>query len=173
MPTVIPVATATFNDSGTHTKNGWLKVRFDLCCGQGSKTYPLHYVDHFDREPAEEELADEALLALIPTHKELNPCLCHFITVAPDTTREELEAKVRETFDANTMSQLDNLLSDVEWLDATEWRVKEASLRQAVQLMNTITERGSGGVVPYSTNTKQLIEEVNSRFAGMEVEVGD
>ena len=173
MPTVVPVATATFNDSGTHTKNGWLKVRFDLCYGQGNKTYPLHYVDHFDREPAEEELADESLLALIPTHKELNPCLCHFITVDPDTTREELEAKVREVFDADTLSQLDNLLSDVEWLDATKWRVKETSLRQAVQLMNTSAKRGSGGIIPYSTDTKQLIEEVNPRFAGMEVEVGD
>ena len=168
-----PVATATFNDSGTHTKNGWLKVRFDLCCGQGSKTYPLHYVDHFDREPTEEELADEAKLALIPTHKELNPAICHFITIDPETTRKELEAKVRETFDADTLSQLDNLLSDVEWLDATRWRVKETSLRQAVQLMNTSAKRGSGGIVPYSTDTKQLIEEVNARFAGMEVEVGN
>jgi hypothetical protein len=168
-----PVATATFNDSGTHTKNGWLKVRFDLCYGQGSKTYPLHYVDHFDREPTEEELADEAKLALIPTHRELNPTICHFITVDPKTTREELETKVREIFDADTLSQLDNLLSDVEWLDATRWRVRETSLRQAVQLMNTSAKRGSGGIVPYSTDTKKLIEEVNSRFAGMEVEVGN
>jgi hypothetical protein len=170
MPTV---ATATFNDSGTHTKNGWLKVRFDLCYGQGSKTYPLHYVDHFDREPTEEELADEAKVALIPTHQELNPTICHFITVDPKTTREELETKVREIFDADTLSQLDNLLSDVEWLDATRWRVRETSLRQAVQLMNTSAKRGSGGIVPYSTDTKKLIEEVNSRFAGMEVEVGN
>lgn len=168
-----PLATVTFNDSGTHTKNGWLKVRFDLCYGQGSKTYPLHYVDHFDRQPTEEELENEALLALIPTHKELNPCLCHFITIEPETIREELEAKVREIFDADTLSQLDNLLSDVEWLDATRWRVKEASLRQAVQLMNTSAKRGSGGIVPYSADTKQLIEEVNARFAGMEVEVGN
>ena len=168
-----PVVTATFNDSGTHTKNGWLKVRFDLCYGQGSKTYPLHYVDHFDRELTEEELEDESLLALIPTHKELNPTICHFITIDPETTGEELEAKVREIFDADTLSQLDNLLSDVEWLDATRWRVKETSLRQAVQLMNASAKRGNGGIVPYSTDTKQLIEEVNARFAGLEVEVGN
>jgi len=168
-----PVVTATFNGSGTHTKNGWLKVRFDLCYGQGSKTYPLHYVDHFDREPVEEELADEALLALIPTHKELNPTICHFITIDHETTREELEAKVREIFDADTLSQLDNLLSDVEWLDAIRWRVKEVSLRQVVQLMNASAKRGSGGIVPYSTDIQQLIEEVNARLAGLEVEVGD
>jgi len=168
-----PVVTATFNSSGTHTKNGWLKVRFDLCYGQGGKTYPLHYVDHFDREPTEEELADEARLALIPTHKELNPTICHFITIDPETTRDELEAKVREIFDADTLSQLDNLLSDVEWLDATRWRVKEVSLRQVVQLMNASAKRGSGGIVPYSTDIQQLIEEVNARLAGLEVEVGD
>jgi hypothetical protein len=164
--------TATFNGSGTHVKNGRLKVRFDLRYGQGSKTYPLHYVDHFDREPTEAELADEAKLALIPTHQELNPCLCHFVTIDPETTREELEARVRQIFDADTVNQLDNLLSDVEWLEATRWRVKEASLRQAVQLMNSSAKRGSGGVVPDSANTEQLIEELNSRFAGMEVEVG-
>jgi hypothetical protein len=168
-----PVATATFNASGTHTKNGWLKVRFDLRYGQGSSTYSLHYVDHFDREPTEEELADEARLALIPTHKELNPTICHFITIDSKTTRGELEAKVREVFDAETLSQLDNLLSDVEWLDADSWRVRETSLKQAVQLMNASAKRGSGEVVPHSTDTKQLIEEVNARLAGMEVEVGD
>jgi hypothetical protein len=168
-----PVVTATFNGSGTHTKNSRLKVRFDLCYGQGSKTYPLHYVDHFDREPTEEELEDESLLALIPTHQELNPCLCHFVTIDPETTREELETAVGEIFDTDTVSQLDNLLSDVEWLDATKWRVKEASLKQAAQLMNAGAKRGSGGIIPYSTDTKQLIEEVNARFAGMEVEVGD
>lgn len=164
--------TATFNDSGTHVKNGRLKVRFDLRCGQGSSTYTLHYVDHFDREPTEEELADEAMLALIPTHKELNPCLCHLITIDPETTREELEAKVRQIFDADTVSQLDSLLSDVEWLEATRWRVKEASLRQAIRLMNSSQKRGGGGLVPDSIDTEQLIEELNSRFAGMEVEVG-
>lgn len=168
-----PIATARFNDSGTHTKNGWLKVRFDLRYGQGSKTYPLHYVDHFDLQPTDEELEDESRLVLIPTHKELNPAICHFITIAPETTREELEAKVREIFDTDTLSQLDNLLSDVEWLDATKWRVKEASLRQAVQLMNASAKRGRGRVVPYSTDTKRLIEEIASRFAGMEVEVGN
>jgi len=167
-----PVVTAIFNGSGTHTKNGWLKVRFDLCCGQGSKTHTLHHVDRFDREPTEEELADEARLALIPTHKELNPTICHFITINPEATREELEAKVRGVFDADTLSQLDNLLSDVEWLDATRWRVRETSLKQAVQLMNTSAKRGSGGIVPYSTDAKQLIEEVNARLAGLEVEVG-
>jgi myo-inositol catabolism protein IolC len=140
--------TATFNDSGTHVKNGRLKVRFDLHCGQGSQTYPLHYVDHFDREPTEAELADEAKLALIPTHKELNPCLCHFVTIDPETTREELEAKVRQIFDAGTVSQLDNLLSDVEWLEATRWQVKEASLRQAVQLMNSSQKRGGWWTSP-------------------------
>ena len=165
--------TATFNGSGTHAKNGRLKVRFDLRYGQGGQTYPLHYVDHFDREPTEAELADEAMLALIPTHKELNPCLCHFITIAPETTREELEAKVRQIFDADTVGQLDKLLADVEWLETAKWRVKEASLRQAVQLMNSSAKRGSGGVVPDSTDTEQLIADIDSRFAGMEVEVGD
>jgi hypothetical protein len=59
----------------------------------------------------------------------------------------------------------------VEWLDAARWQVKEASLKQAVRLINA--KRGSGRMVSDSTDTRQLVEEVNARLAGMEVEVGN
>ena len=100
-----------FNPSGTHIHKGFLKVRVDLYPESADKTYALHYVDHFDREPTEEELADEAKLALIPTHKEVNPCLCHFMVIAVDDTPDEILQMAKDLFDNDTVAQLDNFLS--------------------------------------------------------------
>ena len=100
-----------FNPTGTHIHNGFLKVRLDLYPEVGDKTYPIHYVDKYDREPTEEEWADEAKLALIPIHKELNPCLCHFVKVNPDIKALELGALAKTIFDNTTKLGLDDALS--------------------------------------------------------------
>lgn len=144
--------------TGTHIKEGWLKVRFDLYCGQGSKTYPLYYVEKPDRPYTEEELKDKALRDLVPTHKELNPIVCLFIKINPSTTRALMEQIVRETFDTNTVSQLDNILS------------KPNSLGAVNRLMKP--KFGKGRIVPYSTDNQGLITAINARFTGLEVEVG-
>ncbi len=104
--------TAQINESGIHTKSNYLKVRVDIYPPIGSRTYPLHYVDHFDRQPTEEEFADETQLALVPKHKELNPCLCHFFTANPEDTKTVIEDRVRAIFDAHTLQGLDDELAE-------------------------------------------------------------
>jgi hypothetical protein len=101
---------ARINPTGTHVQNGFLKVRVDLYPDPADKTYALHYVDHFDREPTEAELADPAKLALVPVHQELNPCLCHFIAVPGDITREQLLACLEQLFTPDCLATLDEAL---------------------------------------------------------------
>lgn len=147
---------AEINQSGTSIEKGHLYVRVDIYPPLGSKTYPLYYVDHFDREPTEAELTDEALLALIPTHKELNPILCHFIRIDPATTKAELETIIKQTFDANTLQQLDDFQGNPARL---------GRLNKVGQLMNTPAKCGSGrGLTLNEQVQPNLIEQVNTSF---------
>lgn len=92
------VGTIIFNPSGTHIKGGQLKVRVDIYPEPGFKTYEQHDVDVLDAQGK-------------PTgEKQLNPMLSHFITISEDTTKEELENYIKQTFDADTIATLDNAL---------------------------------------------------------------
>ena len=153
--------TAKINTTGTHIQKDFLKVRFDIYPPVGSKTYVLHYVDHLDREPTEEELADSqlpekdqlGLMALISTHKELNPCLCHFIKVSPETTDKQLDGVVRGIFDNSTLSQLDDSLSTA------------SSLTSASSIMRH--KKGEGRGLTKNEQTPMLIAMMNTRFGDM------
>jgi len=100
-----------FNPTGTHIRKGFLKVRVDLYPEPMDKTYVLHYVDHYDQEPTQEELDNPALLALVPTHKEVNPCLCHFITIPETASLLDITAYLQKLFDKDTVASLDDYLT--------------------------------------------------------------
>jgi hypothetical protein len=135
---------AKINLTGTHVQHGFLKVRVDLYPSPTNKTYALHYVDEVDAEGK-------------PTGvKKLNPCLCHFIKIDPQTTKAELEHIIRDTFDADTVSQLDDALSEVTF---------EKRSRAGVIMRS---KAGEGRVL----SVQPKIENINKRFAGLEVEVG-
>ena len=114
---------ARFNETGTHAKgifkrkpteeewkdplklvsvprDHYIKVRIDLYPAEGTKTYSQQYVDEtvWDEERQETVLTGK---------KKLNPCLCHFIKIDPETTRAELEAYVRSIFYESTRASLD------------------------------------------------------------------
>jgi|GEM_PF-1336132 len=118
---------ARFNETGTHAKgifkrkpteeewkdplklvsvprDHYIKVRIDLYPAEGTKTYSQQYVDEtvWDEERQETVLTGK---------KKLNPCLCHFIKIDPETTRAELEAYVRSIFDESTRANLDIALA--------------------------------------------------------------
>jgi hypothetical protein len=80
-------ATIIFNPTGTHIKDGQLKVRVDIYPAPGFKTYEKHYVDG-----------------------QLTPMLSHFITVSEETTKEEFENYVNEIFTPDVIATLDNAL---------------------------------------------------------------
>lgn len=118
---------AKFNETGTHAKgifkrrpteeewkdpiklisvprDHYIKVRVDLYPAEGTKTYTQQYID--------ETVWDEDRQEVILTgKKKLNPCLCHFIKIDPETTRAELEAYVRSIFDSSTRASLDIALA--------------------------------------------------------------
>jgi hypothetical protein len=152
---------ARINLTGTHIQHGYLKVRVDLYPSPANKTYVLHHVDKpiIPPEGYQGEVDDEgnpkdfddynAWFESLPTRKELNPCLCHFIKVDPDTTRAELEQIIRDTFDADTVSQLDDALS-------------KDDRREVGRIMKP--KAGKGKITDKMPNV--------NRFKGLEVEVG-
>jgi hypothetical protein len=145
---------AKFNPTGTHIHKGFLKVRIDLYPEPTDKTYFIHYVDKPDRPYTEDELENPELQALVPKHKELNPCLCHFIKVNPDTSLVELRAKVAEYFDSKTLFDLDDALSKFE-------------IPRVSQIMKT--KLGDGQVVAKFTMRDR--DELNTRLSLMEIKV--
>ncbi len=143
---------AKFNPTGTHIYEDFLKVRIDLYPEVGDKTYPIHYVDHYDREPTQKEEDNPTLLALIPTHKEVNPCLCHFLTIDPSISLGDLAQYIKITFDKQTLNKLDNILSS-----------PQINLVQLNQLMNL--KLGNGKEIVQSVD----IAALNHRLSSLEV----
>lgn len=172
------MAIVKINPTGTHIHHGFLKVRVDIYPSPSDKTYPIHYVDKPDRPYTEEELRNEELRALVPTHKELNPCLCHFIKIDPETTLGELMAEIRKAIGPATFRQIDNILFEE---DKLEKEIKEApDPRNLIAELNNRRmelallmkpKAGRGRVIPYPIDAKKLKETVDKRFAGLEVEV--
>ena len=150
---------AKFNPSGTHIHKGKLKVRIDLYPDVMDKVYAQHYVDKPDRPYTEEEMADEALRALVPTHKELNPCLCHFIQVDANITQQALIGYVRSIFTRSALVELDDALFN--------------DRRDRVQrLMRHKVGSGEKLRLPISQKAEEkLVGQLNYRFADLEVEV--
>jgi len=110
-----------FNGTGTHLKNGKLLIRLDFYSDLTCKTYTQQNVDVFTRELTKEErerdenevLTEKAkeLQKLVPTKKQLNPFLCHFISIDSNMTKGELIAYIKTTFKRSTLEQLDDILS--------------------------------------------------------------
>jgi len=143
---------ARINPSGTHIHKGKLKVRVDIYPDATSKTFAMHHVDKYDREPTEEERADKNLPAKIGTHKEDNPCLCHFIVIDEDMTRTQLSNLVMVTFNKTAVDELDDALS-------------KNDRSKVSQVMRP--KKGIAGLVKQGN-----IEDVNARFKDLEVTVG-
>jgi len=110
---------AVFEPTGTHWHKrpgalvGKVKVRVDLFPDpiENPVLFAVHNVDQPAREYTPEELADESLRALVPTHKKLSPCQGHFLSVDPDITPGQLRKLIRQTFDANTLRILADALA--------------------------------------------------------------
>jgi len=144
---------AKINPTGTHIHKGKLKVRVDLYPDINNKTYNSQHIDKFDREPTKEELADEELLSKISTHKETNPCLCHFITIDEDITRPQLKTLIESIFDKGTIDELDDALSK----------------NDRNRVSRVMRAKCGNGKVPL----KQVnLNDLNVRFKNLEVRVG-
>lgn len=178
------------NPTGTHIQHGFLKVRVDIYPSPSDKTYSIHYVDkpiippegyqgEVDAKgrPVDREDYNNWIESL-PTKKELNPCLCHFIKIDPEMTFGELMAEIRGAIDPATFSQIDNILFEEDRIEK-EVKVTPDPRNLIAELNNRRQElvrlmkpkSGKGRILPYATDAKKLKEDVDKRFAGLEVEV--
>jgi hypothetical protein len=111
-----------FNESGTHIKNGKLKIRFDIYPDVNSKTHKDQYVDVPSRPYEGAELEKDetgvytpaalALHALVPKVKQLNPFLCMFFTVPPSLTKPQLLTFLVNNYGKSLLDQLDTIISE-------------------------------------------------------------
>jgi len=124
----VPPFTAKFEPSGTHVKDGLLKVRIDIYPSEGSKCYDEYNVQVPARELTEEEwemfvvgeppdlYIDEKKLneyidKEIGWTSRLNPCLCHFIVIDPDMSKADIEDYVSSVFTKELVADLDDIMS--------------------------------------------------------------
>jgi hypothetical protein len=136
---------ARIETSGTHIKDGFLKVRIDLYPDPEEKTYPGHYTEHFDDAGGS--------LGYAP-----NPCLCHFVAVPADITREQLLAYIGQLFTPDCLATLDDAL------------VRE----NAIHLVSPYMRAGPGMAAPkvaLEADKGALVGEVNSRLVGLELSI--
>lgn len=155
---------AKFNPTGTHVKNGFLKVRIDLFPEVGDKTYALHdvevsvippegYQGEVDGMGRPVDQADyDNWIDGLPKIQQLNPALCHFIKIDKNTTLASLDAIIKEVFDTDTKAKLDEVLSGSDAMPVGQ--VMKSKL-------------GNGKAVSKFTDKDR--DELNARLASLEV----
>ena len=101
-----------FNPTGTHIHKGFLKVRVDLYPEPTDKTYAIHYVyvPVIPRDATEEQLNDPEWIKKLPHIWQLNPCLCHFITIGETTQPSNLLDFLNLKLNADTVKAIDDSL---------------------------------------------------------------
>ena len=154
-----PPFTAKFEASGTHVKDGLLKIRIDLYPSAGSKCYDVYYVTL--PKYSEEELTENPELKQ-EYYEQLNPCLCHFVVVDKDTTREEVEAYTAEVFDQATVSQLDDLFAS-----------PTPEIGQIAAVMREKAKLEPSPAIVGPSEVDKTIGDTNEKLADSEITVGD
>lgn len=141
---------ARFNTTGTHVRDGVLKVRIDLYPDPADKTYTWHHV--LDEETG---------------GMKVNPCLCHFIGVDEDITPAGLEALVQAVFGSGTRQVLDDAL-DIIAADRGRSSAEEFAARNVLAQ----TMRGKIGIAPVVAGVvEEILAAVNDRFKDFEVQL--
>ncbi len=163
---------AKFNPTGTHVKDGRLKVRIDIYPNPGTKTYDIHHIEvpvippegypgEVDKDGNPLNYEDyETWLESLPKVWQTNPFLCHFIVIDKDMFRDALEQYVKEIFDQATLTALDDELSKVD----------QPTIYEVNRIMSSKT--GSDAKLSISDDPAQIISTVNQRFEGLEIGLG-
>ena len=158
-----------FNPSGTHIHRDFLKVRLDFYPEPTDKTHALYYVDKPDTpyvmsskevlEGTSDPARYAAWWATVPKHKELNPCLCHFVVIEENTTLRELEDFIADAFGEATIASLDSYLAEPKTNP-----LLPSLLRYRSKLVHKRV---------LTKDTNGLVDAINVRLAGLEVKSGD
>ena len=134
------------------------------------KTHKKQYIDVFTRELTEEEngtfdigggrllLTEKArgLRKLVPTKKQLNPCLMLFVSVDSDITKQGIRDYITENWKKTDTDQLDNVLDSgnrSNLLDMVKHKVDEKHNKSFNKSFK-----------------KSDIEKLNTELSGLEVD---
>lgn len=156
---------AQFNPTGTHDKDGFLKVRFDLYPDVGDKTYALHDVEvpvippeGYQGEvdgmgsPVDQNDYDNWIDGL-PKIRQLNPALCHFIRIKETSTKADLTDYLEQIFNPTVIKTLDDILI----LPNSSHLISPLMRNKAALTTEKIVTK----------DIEDLILSVNSRFASL------
>lgn len=97
-----------FNPTGTHIHKGFLKVRVDYYPEPGDACYAACNVLVPAKDPPaglpEEQF--EQWFKDVPKKLQLNPALCHFVTIPQDISSEQLQAYLNGIFTADSIATI-------------------------------------------------------------------
>lgn len=140
--------TVKFEPTGTHYKDGSLKIAMQLIPPEGTESYKVHYVEHFD---------DKGIsLGWWP-----NPALTHFIVVEREITAEELTTWVKSNFTADLMATIESIWDSNE-KDTLIKPISDYFSPLMKDIDTDITEKTAKALESY------YIDQVNERLDGYE-----
>jgi len=163
-----------FNPSGTHVDaQGNLKIRLDFYPGPEDKSYSEYHVEIADVNSAEYlagyhgeldkngepvDPADyEKWYESLPKVWVTNPVLCHFLTIDPDITVEELDARIKTLFTDTVTATIDDAMT----------QENSAHLISPLMRDKSVT---TGIKVSENEDKNALISSVNSRLSGFSID---
>ncbi len=121
----LPSLNIVFNPSGTHIKDGYLKVRLDFYPLPESKSYESQHVYVVDESSPEflagykglldkdgnpDPIEYQKWLDELPHIWRVNPCLCAFVIVPEAITKDDLGDYVRNTYTSTVTATIDDCM---------------------------------------------------------------
>ena len=153
-----------FEPSGTHVHKDHLKVRLDFFPDPADKAYAIHYVYvpvfppegypgkvDADGYPTNQVQYDK-WVASLPHIWQLNPCICVFIRVDENITKEFLTQYIGDIYTANVIATLDNALIQPNSAHLVSPYMKDKSTLSSVKTLS------------FDEAAKN---EINTRLAGL------
>ena len=159
-----------FNPTGTQVRKGLLVARLDLYSDIGTPLYDRHHVyvpvipeggytgKVIDGVPLDQKAYD-SWLAKLPHVWQLNPCLCHFITIPELTKLEDIENYSHAVFGKDTLATLNDILV----------------LPKPAHLISPLMRnRGKfSDKQPITIDSVDLVSSINDKFASIVVPLED
>jgi len=182
-----------FNPSGTQIRSRFLLIRLDIYPEPTDKTYVIHHVQVPDEASRQFQAGYKGKLdALgnpvdmddfikwldrIPKIWRVNPCYCKFIRIEQDETIASLINYVKSMLDGATKSQLDNLLSNPDFVDSVDKIKHDAVKDQMASLMGDKIGIGAKLSVDIKDSIKvdgtwvhdPIVSLINTRLSTLEV----
>jgi hypothetical protein len=170
-----PTLDIKFEPSGTHVDSkGNLKIRLDFYPTPTSKSYSQYYVESIDEDSSEykdgykgeldkegspiDEKDYQAWQDKLPKVWKVTPCLCHFVTVSPDITVDDLNNIIKSYFTGNVTDTIDDAV------------LRADSAHYLSPYMRNKTETTTVKVA--KANEATLVQTVNARLSGYENKAG-